>query len=97
MWAKTRCIVPVFAWGGEKRTRLLQKSGPGQADALQFMTLQAAAFSFLQFNVSVVNTSLKGSMPLSFAVLEQEKRKEENCFLPSQPAVHGHQLSVSHS
>lgn len=96
MWAKTRRVVPVFAWGGEKHTRLLQKNGPGQADALQFMILQAAAFSFLQFNIPVVNMSLKGSMPLSFAVLEQEKRKE-NCFLPSQPEVRGHQLSMSHS
>lgn len=49
----------MFAWGGEKHTCLPQKSGPGQADALQFMILQAAAFSFLQFNIPVVNTSLR--------------------------------------
>lgn len=28
-------------------------------DALQFMILQAATFSFLQFNIPVVNTSLR--------------------------------------
>lgn len=37
---------PIFMWSGEKHTCLPQKSGPGQADAPQFVILQAASFSF---------------------------------------------------
>lgn len=59
--------MPGLTRGGEKHACLPQKGGPGQADALQFMILQAASFPSLQFNIPVVNASLGGrSMPVCF-------------------------------
>lgn len=45
------CAYVYVGWG--EVSLVAQKAGSGQANALQFMILQAAAFSFLQFNIPV--------------------------------------------